>query len=802
MGAMSAAAAQQVPAPDTSSSQSPASALAGQQMPANPTAPNQPPASDQSATQPAGNAVAPEDILRDIVVTGRQSVGGGNMVVQREPETTSSVSAKAITERAALSGPLQLVATLPGISTGQSDPYALAQRSFVYIRGLPSNEIGFLLEDIPVIDQAFFLPYSETYVDPENLAGITVLPGSSRITDPIQNAIGGEIITTVRDPSKELGGFIDYTHGSYRANRVFGRIDTGEIGNTGLRAFASGSYVSGGTFNLPGTGHRTHADFKAEKDWSGTAKSTLFLSYTDWHSERSSTVTLAQFNAATAANDFTIGNYAPTFVPGVTTNYYKLNYYERKNLIVSFKNEVNFGDKLTLTVVPYYHWTKSNSPGQTSVNPASVYNGNAKVQVSTSGLYTLNGLIPAQSNSLQNHYALGINAYARYAISGANHLLVGYWHDYWHLDAINNLTPIDQNGNSPSRFAEDALIDTAGDVVAGLNYRMHSNIDAVSIGDEQKMFDDRLTLDVGVKYFHKSLSGINLAPGPQTTFSGSYTRWSPRGTIAFDVDQHSQIYANIIASQRPPVPIQIYPNTYSTSTGKIAQFGQPNTGPETSLGEEIGYRFHGGLFNVDVAAFNKIVRNRQISGSAFLNGAGVSTVIIVGTQRTRGATVEIGLRPIYGFSPYANAQYLDARTESNYFTGLDYLPTKGLVAPAAPKWTTTAGLNYQHGPLFANVLFRYTGPQFSTLINDQKAPAYHTFDLGIGYSLPKFFGQKAAIKFNVVNAEDKPYLGAIATVQPNAVATKGINGTTVAAAQPLYTLSSPRAFLVTISSQF
>ncbi|NOW44958.1 iron complex outermembrane receptor protein [Novosphingobium sp. SG751A] len=758
-------------------------------------------ASNQAGSS-ANQAVSPEDILRDIVVTARQQIGGGNMILQRQPETTSSVSAKAISERATIAGPLQIIATLPGVSTGQSDPYAMAQRSFIYIRGLPGSAIGWIVEDAPTIDQAFFQPYSETFVDPENLAGITVLPGSSRIVDPVQTAVAGEVILTARTPAENLGGFLEYSHGSYRANRYFGRIDTGDIAGLGLKAFASGSYTKAGTFNLPGTGDRTHVDFKAVKDWGASGTSTLFASYTDWSSLRSNTISLATFNQAKAADDFTIGNYAPTFVPGVTTNYYKLNYYQRQNIILSFKNEVNLSDRLTLTVVPYYHWTRTNSPGQTSVNPNSVFTGNSKATVNTVGLYLINGQIPAMSNSYQKHYALGVNAYAKYKVSDSNELLVGYWHDYWHIDAINNVTPIDQNGNSPDVWAENPLRAVDGTVIAGLSYRMHTNIDTISIGDQQKFFDERLTVEVGARYFHKSLSGINLLPGVQTDFSGTVHRFLPRATFAFDMNSKLQVYGNIISSARPPSTINAYPVTYNISTGRVAQAARPDIGMEHSLGQELGFRYHDSTFTLDAAIFNKLIKNRQLSASTTLNGANVSATVPIGTQRVKGATVELGLSPIHGFAPYFNAQYLEATTESDFFTGVDYLPTKGKTSPGTPKWTAVAGVNYAHGPLFANFLFRYTGPQYSTLMNDQQMPAYHLIDLGFGYRLPRFLGQDASIKLNITNLENKPYLGVISTTQPNAVATRGLNGTLVPASTPVYTLSSPRSISLTISSAF
>src|SRR5579859_7471123 len=150
-----------------------------------------PSATPQSAgASKPSEAIAPEEIL----VSSHRTVAGGYMLEQREPETTNSLSAEAIGEKMGIAGPMQLIASLPGIDTGQSDPYGMAQRSYLYIRGLPSTEIGWIVDGAPALDSAFFLPYSETWADNENIAGVTILPGSSRITDPVQTAVGGEMI--------------------------------------------------------------------------------------------------------------------------------------------------------------------------------------------------------------------------------------------------------------------------------------------------------------------------------------------------------------------------------------------------------------------------------------------------------------------------------------------------------------------------------------------------------------------------------------------------------------------------------
>lgn len=773
------------------------------------------PDADQSATAPAegadsagrSKAVTSEDILKEIVVTGNnRKLAGGLMIVQRQPETTNSISAEAIEQKMTISGPYQLVATLPGVNTGQSDPYQMTPRYGLYIRGLPMNEIGWVADGAPMLDQAYNLPYSETWADNENIAGVTILPGSTRIVDPVQTAVAGEFSMTIRDPSDEAGGRASYSYGTFNSHRIFGGIDTGEIGQTGLKAFGTISYTSAGGFAQPKGAHgtRLHTDFKAVKDWGDVGKSSIWVSYNNWDSLRSQPFTLAQFSANQQSGDFTVGNYAAIFNPLSNSNsWYKHAFYTRNDVRVVSNNEFSPVDGLKLTIIPYFRRIHSNSQGPSTVNPNNVFSGNQLQTVNTTGLFLLpNGNIPVKTNLLQKQTAYGFNSYGTYELSDSNELQIGWWHDHWTMDQLNSFTPAAVNGDA-ANWGGNALVATNGQKIRGSDFGFTSNIDVLSIQDKQSFLDGRLTFEVGAKYYMGRLNGTNRVPGPQTDMRDRYKKFLPRGTVAFDIDDHMQVYGNIVTEIRVPVPITTYPNTYSISNGTLSQIGLSTLKPEYSVGEEIGYRYHDSLFTADIALFNKTLKNHTVVSLAFLNGAGVNTAINAGGLQMRGATAELALSPIHGFSPYVNAQYLETKTTSNLQVGNDFLPTKGLNGVNAPKFTATVGLNYDHGPFFANILFRHTGSQYSTFMNDQKLEGYETVDLGFGYRLPEgFVGKEAVLRLTVTNLGNKPYLSTFSSVTPTATTRTGINGTTIAGRAPTYWLGAPRAIMGTFSTQF
>ena len=736
-------------------------------------------------------------------VTGMHRMAGGLMKRQTAPEATSSITAEAIARKSSIASPLQLIAAMPGVNYGTQDAFGLSIRNTISLRGFQQNQLGWTIEGAPGVDQAYYLPYSETYADNENLSDITLIASTSRINDPVQTASGGEMIETVRDPSKKAGGMLSYAAGSYRSQRVFGRLESGYLGQSGVRAFASASYTAADVFAGSGRSNRTHVDFKLLKEWDDWGKSSLFLSYNDWKNARSNPYTLAAYEAAAAVdNNYSAGNYASTYTAGKTTNYWKNYIYHRSSVLISFQNEFSLAKNLKLHVTPYFHWNFSNSPGQTSLSPSSIYSGDRKVTIDTNDVTMVNGKFAALANTVQKEYAEGINAYLQYDPIRSNHLTFGYWFDHWDMDAISGVTPLDINGNASSYVGGGLLRATDGSFIGGTKYKVSTDINEFYISDTQTFLNDRLKVTAGVREMMFYISGTNGLSGPQNHFSQAITQPMPRVAISYQINKEMQVYINGTTNARPPVPLSTYPNIYNTSTGAISQQGRNSNPMEYTISEEIGFRYYG-LFNLDVALFNANLTNHQVTTQAFINGASTNTSISAGGETIRGVTAEVALRPMYGLTPYINGQYLHATMDNDFKTANGYLPTAGKIAVMSPKFMATIGMNYNHGPFFANLSFKWVDSQYSTFMNDQSMPAFKTVDLGFGYRFPKWLVlQEPTLRLNFMNLNNGAYLGGVSTITPNAKAARATNGNTITASTPAYFLAAPLTVVMSVSSSF
>lgn len=738
----------------------------------------------------------------EIVITGTNRLVGGLMKVQRAPQAVSSVGSDAISLKTPLSSPTQLISTIPGVNAGSTDAYGLAIRNYVSIRGFDQTEIGWLVEGVPGIDPATYNPYTEAYADNENISDITVMAGNSRLQDPILNATGGEFIQSIRDPSNTFGGRLTGSLGSFKGRRGFARVDSGEIGNTGLTSFLSYSRTGGDVYIGPGHSTRDHIDFKAKKDWGNSSTSTLFVSYNDLVNARLPIITLATFNAADTANDFSAIPYLGTYPATGSTNYFRSYLFQRETVMVSNKNDITLSDTTSLHITPYFKYTRSVSPGGTSVVPTSAYNGATRITPVFDPALLVGGRIYATNNQLAKQYQYGVNAFLEHDFSDTNHLILGYWYDKWDDRVQAVLNPLNTNGEVGGIGPNYALRAADGTAISGSDFKIETEINQLFIGDTQSFIDNRLQITLGTKYTIYQASGTNYLPGSQAGFKATIKKWQPRLSVSFDATSQIQLYGNVVMNARMPLPITTYVNVYNVSTGRPTVVGNTAAEAETSVGEQLGLRYHG-AFNLDANLFHVKLQNKQVQSLQSINGTNLQAVLSAGGVTFKGATAEVSSHRYAGFSLYANAQYLDAKLDDNLPVGTDFLPTRGKSMVLSPKWSYNLGLNYDRGILFGSATVKHVGSQFSTLMNDEKMPGFTTLDLSVGARLPSVgFVQHPVISANFINLTKGKYIASVATIQNASNNTIGLNGSTIAGTKPGYYMAAPFAATVSLSIDF
>lgn len=755
------------------------------------------------------------DAGTDIVVTGSRgssngvtntTPGGGLMSVQTGTKLRSTITRDYIDIQAGTTNSFTLIRNLPGVVLGSGDPFGSAPN--LSIRGLSQTSLGFNFEGAPLGDQLSYSAFPSEWSDSENVGMLNLTRGSTDITAPVYNSVGALLQSELINPPKTAGAFAAASVGNYGLRRYFLRLETGELGNTGIRGFISGSRTYNEAWRGPGVAYRNHIDTKWVKDFANGSKVSLVATFNQTQSFTGArNPTLAQW--AQFGKDF---SWDDTYTPG-NTNYYKLRAQDRQSLNISMPSSFVLTDNLSLVVNPYFLYTHGITNGASNLNLGASYFGNQPAGPLTAPGAVINpgsisATAPLGTATMMNvdyydQWTYGQNSYLRWDVGQAQFRL-GYWYSNFTHTELSAYQPVSANGTVTDAYGRTGSVTMAdGRTLRNFAARIEQNVNGVYADMTTKLADEKLLINFGMKFVWVDRLATSELPGSPRVESLS-AKPLPQASIRYSFDDKNQVFADITTAFRAPSAVSSYINIYNVSTGVASSTPAANFNPEYSVGQEIGFRHHGDLVHFTIAAFNYDLQDRLVQGTQLVGGTNVGFAVNVGDQSARGVEAEIGLVPYKGFSPYVSGQYLDAKTKDNYPTRGVYLPTAGKRAALSPEWVASGGIRYDDGSLFAMVEGNYVSSQFSTFMNDQVLPSYHTVNATVGYRLPTIgFIKKPQFTLNMTNITDEKQLVGIQGVTPNAVATRSTDGTMlIPAANPTYTIGGGFGITGTLTASF
>lgn len=751
------------------------------------------PACAQNAT-----TAAAIDQAKDIVVEGHTNrtnmAGGGMIAVQDAPVVRTTIGQGFIAKQLAAQNALAAIRLAPGSNVGQDNPYGISERGDLSVRGMGQTQMGFVLEGMPLGDPNNYLPNTNEWIDNENVRSITLTQGTSDLSSPVLSASGGLVQVMMRDPSKTMGGTASVSVGKFDAYRGFLRLETGEIGKTGIRVAGSYSYITARNFRGSAVSHRQHVDVKALKEWDDGSRLAVIYTRNNLENYRSTIVNQSQWNAAGANQDYTAGY---TFG---NTNYYKFYPFYRNVDFVQAPASIHLSDKVKLEITPYYRSMRPNGPGGSLLSTSGLYVGNKQYTETLNVPYAQGGKFVAEAMSNIAEYEAGVNA-AITVKAGHHEITGGLWFDRFWERALSKFVGVDQYGNADDS-GRTFLTYSDGAILSTTNFYLNRQVSSFYVSDKISLLDDKLKIMLGYKQIFVNVSGNNFLPGATPTVGVSQTKATPRFGVTYSFGKNSMVFMDLVTNARPPSPGPTYMDVFSVTSGAKTTTGNMNTPMEYSFMQEIGYRYQGAI-NFSIAGFHNKLTNHQVNTIVLQDGVMTQSQIAAGGKSIWGANVELGLRPWHHFSPYVSGQYLHATTDDDLPVGADYLPTKGKVAVRSPEFMGSAGLTYDDGSFFSVGTLRYVGSQYSTFMNDQKMPAYATVDFSIGYRLPDIGALKRpTAQLNLINLTHGAYLGSVASPTANSVATIGRKGTLISASQPGYYMNSGFTVMGTLRTDF
>ncbi|GEN60622.1 TonB-dependent receptor [Acetobacter nitrogenifigens] len=767
-------------------------------------------------------ATAPTDTAQEERVTVQGSrhsqIAAGLMIKEDAPKSRSTVTQAFIAHQNPASNPMQLISLLPGVNTTSLDPLGLSS-GYMSMRGLTQDQVGYTLEGFPLNDIGNYAIYPQEITDAENLRTINVEQGSADLDSPHISATGGAVDMYLLNPKEKFGGTVDASYGSYNSRRIFGRVDTGRVGNSNVKGFVSFSYAAEDSWRGPGGQNKMHGETKWVDEWGkgnvisftlvgNHATSTLFPSthMSDW-------------NAKGIHNAYS-GTWDPK---NPSSDYYELHRNPFTNIYASAPSTFTLSDHIKLTETPYFWYGDGNGGGAYSENLQNFQWGTQSYTGSV-GSYNASNVDQAFGNTGKNkgnillYNPSNTQTYRPGAVTkvtittGVNRLMLGYWFEYSKqfqtgpYSLINYATgkPLDMLGGGQN------LVLSNGDTAQYRDTLTQTRIHTLFIADSLSLLNNRLNIEAGLKYTFVGRQGHNFLPDTST---GPYINQSwqeplPAASIRYKINAENQLFASVTTNFRIPMNVSLYDSGAYYKGSGYSTHANPNMRPEVSISEELGWRYQGPLVMSSLTYFHYNFTNRLYSQTVQLPGGNYySRSFNGGGMHADGLDFEIGTRPIfYHIRPYFSAEYVHAITDSNIAASggiTDYVRSKGKYAPQTPAYQFGFNLSYDDGHLFGDYSLKYVARQYSTFNNDQHIPSYVLMNIDVGYHFPDMGRFKSpTIRLNLQNIANNHYLGYASGVQANATSVKGVFGSTLKGSAPTYGIAAPFAALATASVDF
>jgi iron complex outermembrane receptor protein len=811
--------------------------------------------------------------VEKIVVTGERDGKGGVIVKEQRPKTRSTVTDSYLDSQNAGQTVFQSINLLPGVSFTNSDSYGSSGGN-VRLRGFDGARVSLTVDGIPLNDTGNYAIYTNQQVDPEYLSRVTVNTGTTDVDSPTASATGGTVNVVTRKPYKDLTLSVNASAGSFDYGRIVGVIDTGEY--RGVSAFAGVSFQEYNKFKGPGSLEKTQGNARIYQEVGESSFISLIghynenrnnfyrnLSYSDIASfgygfDNLESCTRDAANGV-AGIDGLVDNVQNDGIatlaggtnnilnPGSCTNFFGLRINPSNTGNLRGQANLQLTDDLRLTVDPSWQYVKANGGGTTVLAETDRRLGAAGTDLNGDG-DTLDQIrLYTPSNTNTSRY--GVTASLIWQPVGEGTFRVAYTGDHGRHRQTGVWSKLDASGNPQNVFSgldqgSLQIAGTDGNILRGRDRLSHAILNQVSVSYSNRLFDDKLLIDVGVRapFFSRDLNqycfsqvgsssvictreaftdadgdGIGtLAGRGATNFIAPLTRTFefddllPNIGVSYEVAPSHIVYASYAAGFSAPRTDQLY--TFGLSTGTTTETAGIDTvvpldvQPETTESYDLGYRFQGDEVTASVALWYNEFQNRIVS--AFDPDLGVFVDRNIGAVTLQGFDAEIGWRVTEEFFLYASTSYNDSEVGSDVPLGAtSRLPTAGKKLVETPDWTAALRGTYDVTPdLRVGLQGKYVGERYSTDVNDQSVDSYVTVDADMQLDLAAFGLSNMLLQLNATNLFDEQYLGNISS-QTNALTITDVDPVTAgnqsrSGSSPTYSVGAPQAFQVQLKTKF
>lgn len=723
----------------------------------------------------ADDAAATGPVLEEIEVFGRG-----------ETRQVQSVAAVQIEQLPPGTSPLKAVERLPGVNFQSADPYGAYEWSTrISIRGFNQNQLGFTLDGVPLGDMSYGNHnglHASRAVSSENVGRIIVSQGAGALDTASTSNLGGTLEFVTDDPAAAFGARAALTGGSDSALRAFVRLDSGELGPFGTRAYLSYTDQDMDKWKGGGVQEQKQVNFKLVQPV-GEAVLTAYYAWSDRAEQDYQDLSLdiigrlgpdsdnffPDWNSAIAAADACA---AAGFDAPVCDDQYWNASGLREDTLAYLDLVIPFGEALTWKTTGYLHQNEGMGLWGTPYVPTP---GGAPLSIRTTE-YEIDryGVISSLTARVGRHEING-----------------GIWVEDNDFDQARRFY------GEPSRAAPTrSFLDFQKDpFFTQWQYTFNTRTVQWHLQDTWSV-TDAVKLNFGFKSVKVENEGEPIiATGgaiSQKSAIEAEDSFIPQAGITWAVNDAHELFASYAENMRAFVSAATAGPFGTTQNGFNAIVGSLE--PETSTTYELGWRFRLGGVQGVASVYRVDFEDRLLAVSLGSSIVGAPSALAnVGKVETTGFEFGLLWEPIEHFSVFGSYSYTDSTYEDDVVSGTGAVtPTAGKTVVDTPENMLKGEVGYDNGSLFAKVGFDYIDARYFTYLNDQRVDSRTLVDLSLGYRLKDLgFLRQLTLQANVANATDEDY---ISTVGSGGFGNSGDRQTLLTGA--------PRQYFITLDGRF
>lgn len=520
-----------------------------------------------------------EDDMSEVVVSATRARNLGILIENNAPKSRVSLTGDYLQTQTSGQSVFQSLNQIPGVNFTNSDPFGTSGGN-LRIRGFDGSRISVTFDGIPLNDSGNYALFTNQMLDSELIDRVDVNLGTTDVDSPTASATGGTVAYKTRKPTEEFGGQATLSGGDFNYRRAFLRLDTGEVGPWGTKAFFAASYQNYDKFKGPGELEKKQVNAVVRQDFDNGNFVSLGFHFNRNRNAFYRTASNATFelfgrdydNLATCTRDAPTAGVADNdnatpvaTIPGgllsgdnpanssSCSNYYGVRINPSDTGNIRMQSLWHLGEKLRLTFDPSWQYTMANGGGSTALaeTPSStsadirVRGASSAAGVDLNGDGDLLDTVRFYSPNTTNTKRWGATTSLIWDINDDQRVRFAYTWDRARHRQTGMFGPLSANGVPENVFAGregDRVYAADGDIIRGRDRFSIAELQQYALEWRGQFDEDKLTATIGLRapFFTRELNQYCYTPNGGSGNSGTIgvrggvlcTSRSPNATLA------------------------------------------------------------------------------------------------------------------------------------------------------------------------------------------------------------------------------------------------------------------------------